>query len=197
MSVTFVDVGERLKRLRWDGDVPEPHQDADERLFACLPRDHPLLSDDAKAERAYVFIAPDLSVTREMGGVARAEDALLRIGQSGFLGVRDGFGVIFLRVGYAHGLRLVSGGSESFASCVEHVPYPDNRAHSEIRVYKDGVGRDWREVPPASPKGVRRELRRIIAARIHDQVVAGESAVACPAGFTRFTNVPPTPEGEA
>lgn len=141
-----VRIAERLDQLLLDRhDVP-PFDDPAELLFHRLKLSSPIfdLALSLKTiDQGYLGLRiPNISVTRGQGGLFEAHDALIRIDTSGYKGIVPDHGVIQMLVGNFQIDELVVQSDKEpkrvFQSSVEPVPYPANRAHAEIWLYKVG-----------------------------------------------------------
>lgn len=194
-----VDVSARLVVLKWTSSGRTPFADPGELVFHALPADHWIFSSawsSLSISTQYIsFRVPNQSVTRELGDIGKASDALLKIDRNrGFIGIRQDHGVVGIPASDLVHDSLRSGGARTFQSALEHVPYPANILHAEIWIFEVGKEpADWREGPRERiPDGVKKEHRRVVSAAISDRWVAsGEPPFRLiPANAPLFINMP-------
>lgn len=137
------DVPERLKRR---GRPVDPNFDPEERLYRRVPR------RDFIGRDGYVLPAgvrfPDISVNR--GKYSEPEDVVL--------GYENAAAIAAARV------RDIPDRIDEYEFRPEHVPKPQNYAHSEIRAFLGG--RHLKEAEDRPPRAVRDEFRVLLGLKV-------------------------------
>lgn len=168
-SFQMIRIEDRLAVLVWDGTITPV--EATERLFHRLPIANALFNEDAEETEYLRITMPNQSITRDGGGQFIPPDALLEIDKEGFRGVKEQHGVIEMRLkhfevqGLTSDIKVKGVGTVTrhYRFVVEHVPYPENAAHAEVRAYEvdeNGVESSDGEPLEKLPKGVDRRFRK-------------------------------------
>lgn len=214
--VEIVDVRERRRILRWDGDENLGRPLSDQELFARIPVverraswiwDHDWSASPAQ-DRVLDIRPPSVrrntSVTWDGRDRAVASDALLLIDSEGYQGVAEGHGVLRLCVEDLPSepfsiedqrAERIDDRARRFRCCVWWAPYRENIAHAEIVVFEGDEPAPGAPEPSKDlPKQVKTWFRKTLLLAVGRRAKAGHSPIAIhPSDPPQFTNADTAP----